>query len=87
MANHKSAKKRIKTNEKRASVNRMVRSKTRTEVKKAEKAIVAGEAVGEAIKNAEKALAKAARKGIVHRNTAARKTSRMVKKAKAAGAK
>ena len=89
MAYHKSSKKRIASDAKKTRVNSMLRSKTRTVVKKAEKAIASGEGDARAAaRNAESALARAASKGIMHRNTAARKASRLARKAKAsAGSK
>ena len=80
MANSRSAKKRIRVNERRRLRNQSYRSATRTLVRKAERAIVAGAdegtatAVGEAISK----LDKAANKGIIHRNAAARKKSRLM---------
>jgi small subunit ribosomal protein S20 len=79
MANTKSAKKATRKIEARTAVNRMRRSRMRTFVKKVEAAIAAGDktAASEALKAAEPELVRAARKGIVHRNNASRKVSRL----------
>mgnify|MGYP006374874861 CR=1 FL=1 len=75
MANHKSALKRIRSSEKKRVRNRLVRSKTRTEVKKARTAIQAGdvENARQATLEAIRTLDKAAVKGVLHRNNAARR--------------
>ncbi len=79
MANIKSQKKRIKTNEKRAEHNKAVRSELKTRVKTAVKA--AGSQDGEgAARQAIKRLDMAAAKGIIHKNAAARRKSRLMKK-------
>lgn len=84
MANHKSSKKRIIRNEKKRVQNKNFISKVKTFVKKVELLLKAGkkeEAVSQA-KSAESILAKAASKGRIHKNKAARKTSRMYKSLK-----
>lgn len=80
MANTKSAIKRMRQNEKRRLRNRMVRSKVRTALKVA-KVGVAGnvEAAQASVKEAVRALDKAVSKGVIHRNTAARKKSRLLR--------
>lgn len=81
MANHKSAKKRIKQNEKRYQRNKAVRTETRTAIKKV-RAAVAENTNDTALENlhaAKSAIDKAAKKGVLHRNTAARKISRLTK--------
>lgn len=80
MANIKSAKKRIRQNEKRRSRNRVFRSSARTYVKKARAAIEAGDlATAEALVNqAASTLDKAARKGILHPRNAARRKGRIM---------
>lgn len=85
MANHKSAKKRILRNKKKAIVNGARRNSVRTFVKKVEAAILEGnkEAATEAFKIAESQLAKATKNGIFHKNMVARKTSRLAQKIKA----
>ena len=81
MANIKSAKKRIIVSRKRADRNKSVRSRVKTAVKKVDAAIEAGEkaAATEAIRAAVSELDKATKKGIYHKNTTARKVSRMTK--------
>lgn len=80
MANIKSQKKRNKTNAKRAERNKAVRSELKTRVKSA--VAVAGTDEGpEAAQLAQKRLDMAASKGIIHKNQAARRKSRMMKQA------
>ncbi|MDR1693679.1 MAG: 30S ribosomal protein S20 [Lactobacillaceae bacterium] len=85
MANHKSAKKRILSNKKKAIVNGARRNSVRTYVKKVEAAILEGnkDAAAEALKVAESKLAKAAGKGVFNKNMASRKTSRLAQRIKA----
>lgn len=81
MANTKSAKKAIKVQERRRVRNQMVKTKVRTFLKRANQAVAGDDSEkAEAIKNAISQLDKAVAKGIVHKNTAARKKSRLVKK-------
>ena len=85
MPNIKSAKKRVITSEKRAKANAAKRSALRTSIKKANVAIENGsENKEEAVKAASIKLDKAVAQGLVHKNTAARKKSRLVKAMKAA---
>lgn len=79
LANIKSAKKRILVAEKRAAKNKAIRSKVKTAIKKVEVAIEANDkATAEAaLKNAVSELDKATKKGIYHKNTCARKVSRL----------
>ena len=81
MANIKSAKKRILVIQTKTLRNKMVKSKVKTLVKKVEAAIAAADkaAAATALKNAVVAIDKAAVKGIFHKNTAARKVSRLTK--------
>ena len=81
MANIKSAKKRIIQTERRTEVNRSRRSDMRTYVKQVEMAIVAGDAAAaqSAFAETEPRLMRCAQKGLLHRNTAARKLSRLSK--------
>ena len=69
MANIKSAKKRVLTSQIRADRNKAVKSRVKTYVKKVDAAVPV--AIGE--------ISKAASKGIYHKNTAARKVSRITK--------
>ncbi len=80
MANSKSAEKRIRTNERRRLRNQSYRSGTRTIVRKAERAIAAGvtDDTAPALLNAISRLDRAASKGIIHKNAAARKKSRLM---------
>jgi small subunit ribosomal protein S20 len=79
MANTSSAKKAVRKIEHRTAVNRSRRSRMRTFVRKVEEAIAAGnhEAAAEALKAAEPVIVRAAQNGIIHRNTASRKVSRL----------
>ncbi len=79
MANIKSAKKRILVAEKRAARNKAIRSKVKTAVKKVDAAIAANdkEAAKTALRGATSELAKAATKGVYHKNTSSRKISRL----------
>ena len=81
MANIKSAKKRISVIEKKALRNKMIKSRVKTSIKKVDAAITAGdkEAAAKALLAATSEISKAASKGIYHKNTAARKISRMNK--------
>jgi small subunit ribosomal protein S20 len=81
LANIKSAIKRNKQNEKRRQLNRIFRGSTRTLVKDAKVAIESGDkdvATAE-VKEAIQKLDRAAAKGIVHKNNAARRKSRLMK--------
>lgn len=80
MANTSSARKRIRTNERKRLRNRMYNSRVKTMVKKAEDAIFSGDSAEDAVREALILLDKAASKGIVHKNNAARRKSRLVKK-------
>ncbi len=82
MANIKSAIKRNKQNEKKRINNRVFRSRTRTYIAKAQEAITTGDAVqsAEAVRVAVSELDKAAEKGVLHANNAARRKSRLMKR-------
>ena len=84
MANIKSAKKRIIQTLRRAEVNRSRRSDMRTYIKLVESAIEAGDlkSAQSALTDVEPRLMRCAQKGILHRNTATRKLSRLSKKIK-----
>lgn len=87
MANTPSAEKRIRRNQRRAAVNKARMSRIRTFVKKVEAAIDSGvkaDAVA-AFAAAEPELMRGVSKGVVHRNTAARKISRLSKRIAALG--
>lgn len=80
MANIKSAKTRIKHNLKRKKINSDRLGAVRTQVKKTQKAIVAGdkEAAKESLKQTESLLARGGQKGALKKKTASRKISRLV---------
>ena len=80
MANTRSAIKRLRSAERRYLRNRVYRGGARTAVKKARLLIEAGrlEEAREAVRVAVSALDKAAEKGIIHKNNAARRKSRLV---------
>ncbi len=82
MANIKSQIKRNRQNEKRRLRNRFFRGGARKAVAKARLAIASGEVTEsrEAVLSAVKALDKAAEKGIIHKNNAARRKSRLMKR-------
>ena len=86
MANIKSQKKRNKQNLVRHERNQATRSELKTRVKSARTAVEQGtENADDAVRTAQKRLNKAASKGRIHKNTAARKKSRLMKKVNAAG--
>lgn len=82
MTNTKSAAKRVRVAERRRQRNRIFRSASRTHVRKAERLIEAGqaEAAAVAVGDAISMLDKTAIKGIIHKNNAARRKSRLMKK-------
>lgn len=81
MANIKSQKKRILTNAKRQERNKAVRSQLKTRIKHADKAATEGaEETDEAVRRAVKALDMAAAKGIIHKNQAANRKSKLMKR-------
>jgi small subunit ribosomal protein S20 len=84
MANTPSAKKAVRKIESRTAINRSRRSQMRTYVRKVEEALSAGDAAAAAaaLKTAEPILMRAAQKGIVHKNSAARKVSRLTTRVK-----
>ena len=79
MANIKSAKKRILVNEKKALQNQMIKSAVKTEIKKVRAAVEAGnkEEAAKALLAATSAIDKAESKGVIKKNTASRKVSRL----------
>ena len=87
MANIKSAKKRTRRNARRADINGARRGRVRTHVKKVEAALDAGdrEAAEQALKAAQPELMRGVARGVVHRNTAARKVARLNARLKALG--
>ncbi|MEM7618207.1 MAG: 30S ribosomal protein S20 [Pseudomonadota bacterium] len=85
MANHKSAEKRIRRNARRAEINGARRSRIRTFIKKIETAISEGNAkeAETALQNAQPEIQRGVAKGIMHKNTAGRKISRLSARIKA----
>ena len=82
MANIKSQIKRNRSNEKRRLRNQGVRSELKTRVKTARVAIENGdESAADSVRLAQARLGKAASKGRIHKNQAARRTSRLMKAA------
>jgi small subunit ribosomal protein S20 len=82
LANSKSSKKRIRVSARRRDRNKPFRTEARTFVKKAEIAILSGDAdaAGEATREAISVLDRVANKGVIHKNNAARRKSRLVAK-------
>ncbi len=87
MANTPSAKKAVRKIERRTKINKSRRSQMRTYVRKVEEAIASGDsaAAAAALRAAEPLLMRAAQKGIVHKNTASRKVSRLSHRVSALG--
>jgi small subunit ribosomal protein S20 len=82
MANIKSQIKRNRQNERRRMHNKVARSELKTRVKRAAEGLETGaDDAGDRVRAAQKRLGKAAEKGIVHKNQAARRTSRLMKRA------
>jgi small subunit ribosomal protein S20 len=87
MANTPSAKKAVRQIERRTAVNKSRRSQMRTYIRKVEEAIASGDAAAaaKALHAAEPLVMRAAQKGIVHKNTASRKVSRLTARVSALG--
>ncbi|MET3712570.1 small subunit ribosomal protein S20 [Sphingomonas sp. NFR04] len=85
MANTPQAKKRIRRNDRRAEINGARVGRIRTFVKKVEAALTAGDkaAATEALAAAQPEIARGVAKGVLHKNTAARKFSRLNKRLQA----
>ncbi len=83
MANIKSQKKRILTNEKARLRNKAVKSEIKTAIRKVDEAVAAGdaEAAKAAAQEASRLLDRAASKGVLHKNTAANHKSTVMKRA------
>ena len=86
MANHTSAEKRIRRNARRAAINGARMSRIRTFIKKVETALAAGDAdaAREALRVAQPEIQRGVTRGVLHRNTASRKISRLAARVKAA---
>jgi small subunit ribosomal protein S20 len=82
MANTPQAKKRIRRNDRRAEINGARIGRIRTFVKKVEAAIEGGDkaAASDALREAQPELARGVARGVLHRNTASRKLSRLSKR-------
>jgi len=87
MANSPQAKKRARQNEARFAVNKARRSRVRTFLRKVEEAIESGDkdAASSALRAAQPELMRGVTKGIFHKNTVARKMSRLTARVKALG--
>jgi small subunit ribosomal protein S20 len=85
MANHASARKRVRRNGRRADINKARTSRIRTFIKKIEQAIAEGDAktAEQAFKQAKPEISRGVSKGILNKNTVARKMSRLSTKIKA----
>ena len=82
MANTPQAKKRIRRNDRRAEINGARVSRIRSFIKRVELAIAGGDkkAASEALKDAQPELARGVARGVLHKNTASRKMSRLSKR-------
>ena len=87
MANTPQAKKRIRRNASRAAINHARISRIRTFVKQVESALAAGNKTqaAEALKMAQPELMRGVSRGVLHKNTASRKLSRLSKRVAALG--
>jgi small subunit ribosomal protein S20 len=85
MANSPSSKKRARQNDRRAEVNKARRSRMRTFIRKVEEAIATGDhdAANAALRQAQPEIMRSVSRGVVHRNTASRKISRLSGRVKA----
>lgn len=88
MANTPQSKKRARQSEARYAVNKARRSRIRTFIRKVEEAIASGnpEAAVAALRLAQPEMARGVTKGVAHKNTVARKMSRLAARVKAVGA-
>jgi len=88
MANTKSARKAVRKLAKRTAINKSRRSQMRTEIRRVEEAIAAGDQTKafEALSVAAPLIARSAQKGIIHANTGSRKISRLTHRVKAMSA-
>ncbi|GAA0539375.1 small subunit ribosomal protein S20 [Rhizomicrobium palustre] len=82
MPNIASAKKRTRTTEKRQAINHSRKTRIRSFVRKVEEAILSGDSAAAlaALKAAEPEIMRGVSKGVVHKNTGARKVSRLSKR-------
>ncbi|MEF3048102.1 30S ribosomal protein S20 [Pseudotabrizicola sp. L79] len=84
MANTDQSKKRARQSEAKYAVNKARRSRIRTYLRKVEEALASGnaDAAAEALKNAQPELMRGVTKGVIHKNTASRKVSRLASRVK-----
>jgi small subunit ribosomal protein S20 len=87
MANTPQAKKRIRRNARRADINHSRISRIRTFIKQVESAIASGKKkeAADALKQAQPEIARGVARGVLHKNTASRKFSRLAKRVAALG--
>jgi small subunit ribosomal protein S20 len=87
MANSPSSRKRARQIERRTAVNKARRSRIRTFLRKVEEAIAAGDAqvATDALKSAQPEVMRGVSRGVLHRNTASRKISRLSARVNALG--
>ena len=87
MANTPQAKKRIRRNARRAEINGARVGRIRTFIKAVESALASGDkaVAAEALKKAQPEMARGVARGVIHKNTAARKFSRLTKRLAALG--
>lgn len=87
MANTPQSKKRARQNERRFQINKARRSRIRTFLRKVEEAIASGDkdAAGTALRQAQPELMRGVSKGVIHKNTASRKMSRLSNRVKSLG--
>lgn len=87
MANTPQSKKRARQTERRTEVNKARRSRIRTFLRKVEEALAAGnkDAAAEALRAAQPELMRGVTRGVLHKNTASRKMSRLSSRVKALG--
>jgi small subunit ribosomal protein S20 len=84
MPSHASAEKRVRKTERRTAVNKNRKSQIRTAVRKVEEALAAGnqQAATTALKTAEPQIMRGVSKGVIHKNAASRKVSRLAARLK-----
>ncbi|MCR8724385.1 30S ribosomal protein S20 [Frigidibacter sp. ROC022] len=87
MANSPQSKKRARQNVTRFAINKARRSRIRTQLRKVEEAIASGnkDAAQAALRAAQPELMRGVTKGVIHKNTAARKVSRLASRIKVLG--
>ena len=87
MANTPQSKKRARQSERRQDINKARRSRIRTFLRKVEEALASGDQANAAValKNVQPELARGITKGVMHKNTVARKMSRLASRVKALG--